>query len=246
MTARPSAPARPAARKAPDGPPASIVTPARAAPAAEPIDDAVAAQANASVALPAGEAPSSIVEALAFVGAIAAPARTSSAPSAHGLPAPRTRAPWPAASAPNTTANRPAVRAPPPRLVTTAPPISEPRPHRANNGPAVPGLPAARVAAVTPTSTAPMTRPNDTYTSTSARTPGERRAPPRPAERAAGAGAAGRGRRAAGWAANASVPLSTSTATTAIAAPVDARRPTPMASGGPASQVSSSAAASAA
>src|SRR5262245_25972239 len=117
MATRPRAPARPAATKAPDGPPASTARPARAAPAAEPIEDAVATQANASVARPAGEAPSTIVEALALVGAIVAPATTSSAPSAHGLPAPRTRAPWPAASAPNTTANHPAVLAPPPRRV---------------------------------------------------------------------------------------------------------------------------------
>src|SRR5262245_21013326 len=56
IATRPRTPARPAATKALDGPPASTATPARAAPAAEPIEDAVATQANASVALPAGEA----------------------------------------------------------------------------------------------------------------------------------------------------------------------------------------------
>ena len=96
------------------------------------------------MALPAGDAPSTIVEALALVGAIAAPARTSSAPSAHGLLAPRTRAPWPAASAPKTTTNRPAVRAPPPWRVATAPPTSEPRSHRANSGPGAAGRPGGR------------------------------------------------------------------------------------------------------
>ena len=65
----------------------SANAPALAAPSAAPSEAAVASHANASVAVPDGAARSTMAYTVAKVGAIAAPASSSTAPSARMLSA---------------------------------------------------------------------------------------------------------------------------------------------------------------
>ena len=122
------------------------------------------------------------------------------------------------------------------------PPTDDPAPQSPSSGAAAAALPSVAAAATTATSTAPNTTPTKTSTSTSVRMAGARSEPPRGRS---GAGA-GRQARDAGWAAKATVPAARMPPATSRAAPVDHATPTTRTNGGPAIQVSSIAADSAA
>ena len=102
------------------------------------------------------------------------------------------------------------------------------------------GPASASVVAGTATSTAPHSIPAAVSTLTSVRRPGARSEPPAGRTRPG----SGRQSREAGWAAKASVPSSITAPEAASAPPVDHRAPTAKASGGPKTQVSSTAVAS--
>ena len=225
----------PARMKAAAGPVCSTRMPATDAPAAVPTETAVASQAKASVTVPCGATRSTIAYTLAHVGAMAEPATKSRAARAMTLPVATISARWPAARKASTSARPAAVWAPPPRRVVTMPPASEPRPHTPISGPA-----SASWAAGTATSTAPKSIPAAVITLTSVRIPGARSEPPAGRSRFG----AGRQLRDAGCAAKATVPSRITAPEAASAPPVDHRAPTAKASGGPKTQVSSTAVAS--
>ena len=104
-------------------------------------------------------------------------------------------------------------------------------------GPAAAVLPSAFAAAVIPTSVAPNTAPQPSSISARTRIAGEPSEPPR----RRGALLSGRQAREAGCPANTSVAMSMSRPADASAAPVDHTAPTPSASGGPSTNVISSA-----
>ncbi len=235
VVSTPSAPAPPANAIAAVGPARSTSTPALAAPMAPPTAVAVASQAKASVMVPAGAALSTIANRVPSVGAIVAPARSRTPPSATRLPVAGISARWPTVSAPSTSASPPAVRAPPPRRAASRPPANEPAPQRASSGAAdvVPSRDLA--AAVTATSTAPSTTPTAIRAITSVRIAGERSEPP-DGRRSAGVGCQ---RREDGCTANAAAATSRTKPAIARAMPVDQSAPMQSTSGGPKIHVSS-------
>ncbi|HEU4347516.1 MAG TPA: hypothetical protein VFR35_06980 [Actinoplanes sp.] len=195
---------------------------------------AVASQANASVTVPAGAASSTMAYELARTGAIMDPAAAIATAKAIRLAEAPTRIRWPRPSRPSSMA-KPRPAAPPPIFAATTPPASEPAPHRPSSRPA-----ADSPAAVTPTSVAPNRTPTPTSTSTSMRMAGVASAPPRRV-RPAGSG---RQPRDAGEIANRVVATTSTTPAPVSAAPVEKNEPAASTSGGPATQVSSVAAAS--
>jgi hypothetical protein len=173
---------------------------------------------------------------LETVGAIVAPASVITMPIASTLPVVRISAPWVIASVASSTLSARAFRALPPRRVAATPPSSEPTPHSPSSGPAAVVLPSECAAAATPTSVAPNAAPVPSRIPTSVRIAGDRSEPPR----GRASTRPGRQRRDAGWTANASVPASITSPQTTRAAPGDHSDPSPSASGGPATNVSSS------
>ena len=134
LAIRASTPAPPASANAAAGPARSARTPALAAPAAPPTAIAVASHANASVMVPCGVALPTIVYKVASVGAIVAPATSSTAPSASALPSAGISARCAPVSAPRRSARPVAVRAPPPSLAKNRPPRNDPVPQRRTKG----------------------------------------------------------------------------------------------------------------
>ena len=186
--------------------------------------------------VPVGANRSTIAYRLAAVGAIVAPASRITAAIASTLPLANISAPWTTASVVSSRITPPERRAPPPSRVAAMPPNRDPRPQSPSSGPAAAVLPSAFDAAVTPTSVAPNTAPVAISTSASVRIAGERSEPPR----RRGASGSGRQARDAGCAANASVAANITMPADASAAPVDQIAPTPSASGGPSTNVTSS------
>ena len=133
-----------------------------------------------------------------------------------------------------------AVCAPPPRRTASRPPTSEPPPQSASSGAAAVVLSRPSAAAVTATSTAPNSAPTAARTITSVRIAGARSELPRARDPVA----SGRHSREAGCTAKAVVASISTTPATASAAPVDHSAPSPSASGGPETQVTSTAVAS--